>query len=170
MFTRPKEWVVDCHRYRHYSEYLPLAICPRSFRQSWVKLRAEFMALELCFIPPLFHCPEKWVIEKKQKMGLDSTKTYASFYALIKNINNRKNVSFQSVLPWQWWSSHCHSHQMRALPGPEPSSFLARFLPSWEETQALKDTTSLWRGLVSKATFLLHGFWATNSKATCGKK
>lgn len=32
-------------------------------------------------------------------MGLDSTKTYAPFYALIKNINNRKNVSFQSVSP-----------------------------------------------------------------------
>lgn len=55
--------------------------------------------------------PLSWQMSnwENRKMGLDSTKTYASFYALIKNINNRKNVSFQSVSPWQWWSS-CHFH------------------------------------------------------------
>lgn len=45
---------------------LPSAVCSRSFRQPWVKLRAEPTALGLHLVPCLSRCPDKWVIEKTE--------------------------------------------------------------------------------------------------------
>lgn len=90
--------VVDCH---NTDKCLPSAICPRSFRLSWGKAKGRIHSFGITFRASPIPLPRKMSNWKKQKMGLDSTKTYAPFYALIKNINNRKNVSFQSVSPWQ---------------------------------------------------------------------
>lgn len=170
VFTRPEEWVVDSVTdTRHYGECLPWAISPRSFRQSWEKLRSEFTTLGLCFVPPLYCCPEKWVIEKNRKWALIQLKHMLPFMLWLRILITGKMCPFNQYCP-DSDEAVIVTHQMRALPGPELSSLLARFLPSREETQALKDTTSLWRASVSKAVFPLHGFWATNSKATCGKK
>lgn len=100
VFTRPEEWVVDSVTDTDTTASIcPLAICPRAFGQSWVKLRAEFMALGLCFVPPLFHCPEKWVIEKSRKWALIQLKHMLPFMLWLRILITGKMCPFNQYCP-----------------------------------------------------------------------